>query len=676
MKSRLIVLIILLALLLGTPAQSFAQATPGLLIPIGAGYTDTFTLMGKYAVDNARGDVVHILVLATPYSTNSDHISQGEFTQNMKDAEERRIQTQGACERNIPEGSSLTCKVELLPIFSQEDAKKPENLAYFTDDVAMIFILGGDQETGIGAIIHTPVEERINELHADGTIITGTSAGAAMQSKIMIADLSTGYGVDDGLFAGAVEIWNSENKRGLSFGIQNAVVDQHFFQRARIGRLINVIVQPGLPHIGVGVDAYTAVVSNNEVLGEVFGLYTVTILDADTYHSADAARYVDIGGGRPPIISVRNIVLNMLSPGEATYDLNTRTSSFGNPPAVLERKFESLTIPAGAGPLFLGGDQLDTLADNTVLKAFKEVAGDNILIVASGYPSGRSAETGIKKYTEGLGVNVQSIVVDEEPIVIPDGVTGVLVIGKDTSKVNVAALAPLKDFWLSGKPVMTDNAITPVMGAFYSNHEPTPDDSELQELATQKSFWQGRTKMAAGLGWVNITVEPQIIADLRFGRLFSLAYNHPDLLAIGINQDTAIRFDENGASVLGGNAVFVFDLRKAKLELGTNDGFVIGNGMLDVFVPGESILPEIADVNAHFDPAPTPVLPTPAPTVTATLVPAPVQTSVPTEIPPTVAATTAAAYPEPQGTSPSWIGWLAGLAVLIGAAWMYLKKRK
>jgi len=674
MKTRLAILFILLTLIFAAPLAASAQATPGLLLPIGAGYTDTYTALGRFAVDNARGDVVHILVLASPYSTNAEHISTGEFAQNMKDAEERRIQTEGACQRNLPEGSTLTCKVELLPIFSQEDARKPENLAYFTDDVSLIFILGGDQETGMGTILGTPIEERINELHEMGTIISGTSAGAAMQSKIMIASLSINYGIKDSLRVGAVRYWNTEEKHGFSFGIQNAVLDQHFFQRARMGRLLNVITQPGMPHLGVGVDAYTGVVSDHEVLRDVFGLYTVAVLDAETYHSADAVRYVTLEANRPPIISIRNVVVNLLSPGDVTYDLNTRKSSIANPPAVLERSFETLTIPQGAGPLFLGGDLSEALEANPILAQFKEAAGANILIVATGFPTSRSADTGIKKYSTALGMTVQSIVVGDQPISIPEDVSGVLVIGKDQSKVNVAALAPLKEFWLSGKPVMADNAAAPVFGAFYSNHGPTPSDAEQEELAIQKSFWQGRTKIEPGLGWLNVTLEPQLIGDLRFGRLFSLAYNHPDLLAIGLNQDTALRLDANGATALGSDGIYVFDLRKAKTQLGTNEGFIISNAMLDVFVPGDLIQPAVADVNAHFDPAPTPVLPTPVPTVTKTPVPTLTPLATPTQPAPT-AAPVQAETPAPQPALPVWAIGVAAVLGIVALAW-FLRTRK
>lgn len=671
MKNRLLSLLLLLSILIVTPQFAAAQTQPGLLLPIGAGYTDTYDAMGKYAVENAKGDVVHILILATPYSTNSERIGEGERNQNLKDAEERRIQTEGACQRNLPAGSTLTCKVELLPIFTQEDSKDPANLAYFTDDVSMLFILGGDQETGIGAIINTPVEARINELHANGMIIAGTSAGAAMQSKVMIADLQNSYGIDDGLFAGAVKIWNSDTQRGFSFGIQNAVVDQHFFQRARIGRLLNVIAQPGIPNIGVGVDAYTGIVSENEVLRDVFGLYAVAVLDAETYHAADGVKYVTIDPNRPPIMSFRNIVYHLLAPGDVTYDLKTRTSSLANPTPTLERSFDALTLPAGAGTLILSGDLIDGLENSAVLNEFKAIAGENIFIIATGYPSGRSAETAIKKYTEALGMDVQSVFVEDAPIEIPAGTSAVLVIGKDQSKVKPEALAALKDFWLAGNPVMADNAAMPIFGTVYAPHEPTPDDSEREELATQKSFWQGRTKFADGLGWVDITLEPQIIADKRFGRLTSLAYNHPQKLAFGINQDTALMFTSEGTQVIGANGVFVFDLRRATLQLGTNEGFTIANAMLDVFVPGDEVKPEMADMNASFTPQATPVLPTFEPTLEPTLA-----------VTATLAAThTPAATEEltqPTGQAASFPVWGIGLivAALGAAGWVLVRKKK
>jgi cyanophycinase-like exopeptidase len=72
--------------------------------------------------------------------------------------------------------------------------------------------------------------------------------------------------------------------------------------------------------------------------------------------------------------------------------------------------------------------------------------------------------------------------------------------------------------------------------------------------------------------------------------LVALAYAHPDTLAIGLNEETALEINVDGATVLGSNGVFVLDLRQATLDKGTNDAYAFANGLLDVFAPGEAIV--------------------------------------------------------------------------------------
>jgi hypothetical protein len=69
-----------------------------------------------------------------------------------------------------------------------------------------------------------------------------------------------------------------------------------------------------------------------------------------------------------------------------------------------------------------------------------------------------------------------------------------------------------------------------------------------------------------------------------------LAYHHPTKLAIGIDRDTALEIDRMGARVIGDNAVFVLDFRTAELEVGDNRSYVIANGLVDVFIPGEELV--------------------------------------------------------------------------------------
>ena len=105
-------------------------------------------------------------------------------------------------------------------------------------------------------------------------------------------------------------------------------------------------------------------------------------------------------------------------------------------------------------------------------------------------------------------------------------------------------------------PVLADNALAPLLGAFYSAHGPTPKDAEQAEIATQKSFRQGGTQIEPGLGLLDITVEPQLLNDNRWGRFFSLAYTHPERLAIGLTRDTALEIGPQGREVIGENVVF------------------------------------------------------------------------------------------------------------------------
>ncbi|NCP87546.1 MAG: cyanophycinase [Anaerolineae bacterium CG_4_9_14_3_um_filter_57_17] len=643
--------------------------TPGLLIPMGGGYSDVYAGFSAAAVANAKNNQVNLLVLPGPYASDAISITDAERATNLKDAEERRYQIEEACKRAAT--PPLTCRAILAPLFTRADAENPATLSLLTDDLAAVFILGGDQTVAMLALAGTPAETRLMELYQNGVIFAGTSAGGGMQSAAMMAGYNPNYAADNALTFGAADVWHSPEKHGLPFGLQTAILDQHFHQRGRLGRLLNAILQPDAPHVGVGVDAYTGVLAQNETLRGVFGLYTVTILDAETYHAADGVQYVQAEAGRPPLLSTRNILVSLLSPGDFSYDLIARAASLALPAPSLERRFEALRLPEGAGALLLAGDLFTSLtSSNPILTAFSGYTKDkneHWAIIAIGYPSEASARRVIETYQTNIAPEktVTVLIVpanDGAPVTLPAGLTGIVLIGKDQSKANIAALEPIRQAWLAGTPILADNAAAPLLGAFYSAHGPTSKDAEEAELATQKSFWQGKTDIRPGLALVNLTLEPQLLADNRFGRWFSLAYNHPDLLAIGLNRDTALEITASGARVLGVNDILTLDFRSAALALGTNNGFVVANGLLDVFAPGEQVAPATADVNTAFTPAPTPMLSAPTATLPATILPtASALPSVSTVFPTPV--TTPAAESAP---STPW-GLIFGLGLILAA---------
>jgi cyanophycinase len=132
----------------------------------------------------------------------------------------------------------------------------------------LIYITGGDQVRFMDAVQNTDIEKAIHEAHVRGALVGGTSAGAAVMSKIMI----TGNELKHPDYASTfrnIEASNIETKRGLGF-IQNAIIDQHFVRRSRYNRLISAVIE--YPDVkGIGIDEATAIlVSGNtaEVLGD------------------------------------------------------------------------------------------------------------------------------------------------------------------------------------------------------------------------------------------------------------------------------------------------------------------------------------------------------------------------------------------------------------------------
>ncbi|WP_179021007.1 cyanophycinase [Winogradskyella forsetii] len=132
----------------------------------------------------------------------------------------------------------------------------------------LIYISGGDQNRFMDVVVGTEIETIIHEAYKNGSLIAGTSAGAAVMSEMMI----TGNELKHPDYASTfrnIEYENIEIQKGLGL-ITNIIVDQHFVKRSRYNRLLSAIIEyPEL--VGVGIDESTAIlVSGNtmEVVGE------------------------------------------------------------------------------------------------------------------------------------------------------------------------------------------------------------------------------------------------------------------------------------------------------------------------------------------------------------------------------------------------------------------------
>lgn len=215
--------------LLGGLAQVGTAGNGGAFQPIGAGYEEeTLAQLAQLALAQDSDGVVTLKVLPITYATDAYTITAEERADNYSAAVTRADQLFAACETVI--ATPTVCMVEVIDIQTRPDAQdtlKVEQLLNQTDGV---FVLGGDQTIAMQVIANTPAEAALNTLHQTGKPLGGTSAGAGIQSRYMIAGYTESGYAEYGLEYGALELWYgaiTETERGLAFGVDSAVIDQH-----------------------------------------------------------------------------------------------------------------------------------------------------------------------------------------------------------------------------------------------------------------------------------------------------------------------------------------------------------------------------------------------------------------------------------------------------------------
>ncbi|MBP6425176.1 MAG: cyanophycinase [Flavobacterium sp.] len=130
----------------------------------------------------------------------------------------------------------------------------------------LIFISGGDQTRFMNVVANTPVYNSIHKAFQNGSVIAGTSAGAAVMSEKMITGNQKLEKEYSGTFDN-IRFDNLETTPGLGL-MTTAIVDQHFLRRSRYNRLISAMVE--FPHLtGIGIDESTAIIVDNNKISVV-----------------------------------------------------------------------------------------------------------------------------------------------------------------------------------------------------------------------------------------------------------------------------------------------------------------------------------------------------------------------------------------------------------------------
>lgn len=181
------------------------------------------------------------------------------------------------------------------------------------DNATGIFISGGDQRRLSKSLLGTEVLDKIKSIYDNGGVIGGTSAGAAVMSKIMITgdeliNQDTTYSFI------SIQKENIDTKEGFGF-ITNAIIDQHFVKRKRHNRLISLVLEHP-DHVGIGIDESTAIWVKPDNTFEVLGESSVIVLDAT--HSKNIRSNNDL------YISGENIVMHVMLSGQK-FDLTANS---------------------------------------------------------------------------------------------------------------------------------------------------------------------------------------------------------------------------------------------------------------------------------------------------------------------------------------------------------------
>ena len=177
-------------------------------------------------------------------------------------------------------GAGGACTV---PLERREDCSRDEHLNALREATG-VFLTGGNQLRLSTTLGGTPVADLLRERNRQGLPVGGTSAGAAFLCEHMIA-----FGQEGA--TPRADMVTLVPGLGLT---RRVIIDQHFGQRDRLGRLITALAYNPRP-VGLGLDEDTAVFLDSRDRFEVLGTGAITVVDPGhvEYSSMDSAHQHD-----------------------------------------------------------------------------------------------------------------------------------------------------------------------------------------------------------------------------------------------------------------------------------------------------------------------------------------------------------------------------------------------
>ncbi|MCY4745819.1 cyanophycinase [Pelomonas sp. UHG3] len=326
---------LLLAALLAAGA---AQA--GTAIVIGGALKTDNDAVWQRIVDEAGGAGARIAVFATAAANPARSGAQIAAALNRRGAQAEVIPVAPRLA-----GVDLAAKLADPALIAQVKAARA------------VFFSGGAQELIVDTLQPggqpTAMLKAIREVFDGGGVVAGTSAGAAIMSRMMFRDAQDNLDILKGR-------WRErrEYDRGLGFVGPDLFIDQHFLKRGRIGRMLPAMRAFGY-RLGLGVEEDSAIVVKGTAV-EVIGARGALLVDLSDA-SSDA---------RLPHFNLRGARLSYLDRGDR-HDLATGVTT----PAAHKLREPRIDPTASDYKPYLRADTyfLDILGDNTLVTAMAQL---------------------------------------------------------------------------------------------------------------------------------------------------------------------------------------------------------------------------------------------------------------------------------------------------------------
>ena len=188
-------------------------------------------------------------------------------------------------------------QVDILDVSNRSQANL-EGLSQQLSHASGVFFTGGDQLRITGLLGGTLLGRTLHDLYHRGVMVAGTSAGASVMSDTMIVGGESGTPKKETIAMAP----------GLGL-LRAIVIDQHFAQRGRVGRLLSAIAQN--PYVlGIGIDEDTAILVGSDAEFSVMGSQTVTVIDASASRATNVS---ETAPGQPLVLTP--VSMHVLSEG-------------------------------------------------------------------------------------------------------------------------------------------------------------------------------------------------------------------------------------------------------------------------------------------------------------------------------------------------------------------------